>query len=429
LAVWYRAFEDVSSQAYLYVPFKKSALFKSANYWKDFKIVESKMTVGDNFTAETNLGDKKIADVKYIITNLNPLEVEIGYKNHDESAFSENLSGNIQIPTSFLDANDLVYTITGIGKKAFLNTDISSIVLPSSIKYIAKDAFLGCTNLSDIEIPQNVENIESAFINCQSIKNVTVNWRNPSSVLIADGNFSLISDEATLYVPAGTKERYDIDESWRMFSRIVESSPVYIDDISTHNSSKTTLSVNMNNSGVILGIQFEVKLPEGISIVNNDGNLAFFTTERTKGMTIMGRKNPDEDNSYLFVLFSPEGSSIKGTEGAIVNFEINVAAGVDIGKYNMLIDNIFITSSTFETIAPSSVISDIVINNIFKGDINNDGNITAKDASLVLQLVAKKVTPETEGVTYGAADVNDDGQVTAKDASMILQYVAKKITW
>ena len=95
----------------------------------------------------------------------------------------------------------------------------------------------------------------------------------------------------------------------------------------------------------------------------------------------------------------------------------------------MLIDNIFITSSTFETIAPSSVISDIVINNIFKGDINNDGNITAKDASLVLQLVAKKVTPETEGVTYGAADVNDDGQVTAKDASMILQYVAKKITW
>ena len=63
------------------------------------------------------------------------------------------------------------------------------------------------------------------------------------------------------------------------------------------------------------------------------------------------------------------------------------------------------------------------------GDVNGDGNITAQDSSLVLQLVAKKVTSETEGVTYGAADVNGDGQVTAQDASLILQYVAKKITW
>jgi hypothetical protein len=64
-----------------------------------------------------------------------------------------------------------------------------------------------------------------------------------------------------------------------------------------------------------------------------------------------------------------------------------------------------------------------------KGDVNGDGNVTAQDASLVLQLVAKKISSTSTGIVYGAADVNSDNDVTAQDASLILQYVAKKITW
>ena len=43
------------------------------------------------------------------------------------------------------------------------------------------------------------------------------------------------------------------------------------------------------------------------------------------------------------------------------------------------------------------------------------------------QLVAKKITAATEGIVYDAADVNADGMVTAQDASLIQQHVAKKI--
>ena len=61
------------------------------------------------------------------------------------------------------------------------------------------------------------------------------------------------------------------------------------------------------------------------------------------------------------------------------------------------------------------------------GDVNGDGSITAQDASLVQQLVAKKVTAATAGIVYEGADVNGDGAVTAQDASLIQQHVAKKI--
>ena len=69
------------------------------------------------------------------------------------------------------------------------------------------------------------------------------------------------------------------------------------------------------------------------------------------------------------------------------------------------------------------------INDILIGDVNGDGEITVQDASLVLQLVAKKIVPTDDGIVYEAADVNDDGDVTPQDASLILQYVAKKISW
>ena len=46
------------------------------------------------------------------------------------------------------------------------------------------------------------------------------------------------------------------------------------------------------------------------------------------------------------------------------------------------------------------------------GDVNGDGEITAQDASLILQLVAKKIG--SESIIYDAADVNNDGEDNKK---------------
>jgi len=62
---------------------------------------------------------------------------------------------------------------------------------------------------------------------------------------------------------------------------------------------------------------------------------------------------------------------------------------------------------------------------IVSGDVDGDGEITAQDASLILQLVAGKITAES--LIDEAADVDGDEEVTAQDASLILQHVAGKI--
>ena len=59
------------------------------------------------------------------------------------------------------------------------------------------------------------------------------------------------------------------------------------------------------------------------------------------------------------------------------------------------------------------------------GDINNDGEITLKDATLLLQHVNKVATLDDSQLT--AADINGDGSITLKDATLLLQYVNKLI--
>lgn len=59
------------------------------------------------------------------------------------------------------------------------------------------------------------------------------------------------------------------------------------------------------------------------------------------------------------------------------------------------------------------------------GDINGDGEITLKDATLLLQHVNKVATLENNQLA--AADINGDGGITLKDATLLLQYVNKII--
>jgi len=64
---------------------------------------------------------------------------------------------------------------------------------------------------------------------------------------------------------------------------------------------------------------------------------------------------------------------------------------------------------------------------IIYGDVDGDGEVTAYDASLVLQYVVGKYNLDDERA-FAAAAVNDGVEVTAYDASLILQYVVNKIS-
>ena len=102
------------------------------------------------------------------------------------------------------------------------------------------------------------------------------------------------------------------------------------------------------------------------------------------------------------------------------------------GGTQTIVKNIEIIDITGKTVVEDTVdkaISGTTRNFRFKlgavGDVNNDGNITASDASSIQKHISNLISLTNEDLLV--ADVNADGKVTASDASAIQKYVAKLI--
>ena len=94
-------------------------------------------------------------------------------------------SGAIVIPASVI-YEGLTYTVWEIGQSAFSGcSDLTDVTIPNSVTTIAFTAFNSCRNLTSLIIGNSVRGIDAAaFVNCSGLTNVTI----PNSVTVIGGN-------------------------------------------------------------------------------------------------------------------------------------------------------------------------------------------------------------------------------------------------
>ena len=67
------------------------------------------------------------------------------------------------------------YTVVGIDWFAFHDSDLKTVSLPPTLRYIGEKAFINCYNLKNIDIPDMVEDIgDEAFSGCTSLASLTI---------------------------------------------------------------------------------------------------------------------------------------------------------------------------------------------------------------------------------------------------------------
>ena len=359
------------------------------------------------------------------------------------SAF-DNCSGltSVTIPNSvtkigeyaFVDCSGLTSvtipnSVTSIGCAAFYGcSGLTSMTIPNSVTSIDEGTFYSCSGLTSVTIPNSVTSIESeAFYGCSGLTSVKVMRKEPPT-MIYGCSFSDVSN-ILLYVPYGSKAKYEAAQYWKDFnirmlsdsngddtvneidysgvaSHIMGESPaafdaeasdvdvngtvdvrdyvgianiittgsiyggtsnnakaamskgaampvtddsnadnvIYVENVSGSKNSQVELSVRMRNASDIRGFQFDLYLPEGVTMANNaKASLSSDRLAAGDAHTLMADEM--SDGAVRFLCSSMNDENFAGGDGEIATLTVNIADNVANGDYDVVVKNAIMTET------------------------------------------------------------------------------------
>ena len=134
-----------------------------------------------------------VGGLKYTV--INNVSVKVAQQG------SSSISGSVVIPSTVTNGGN-VYSVTSIGGGAFLYcSGLTSVTIPNSVTSIGDNAFLGCSGLTSVIIPNSVTSIgKMAFRGCSGL--ISVSLPN-SGTSIGEQAFSACSSLTSVSIPTG----------------------------------------------------------------------------------------------------------------------------------------------------------------------------------------------------------------------------------
>ena len=215
--------------------------------------------------------------------------------------------------------------------------------------------------------------------------------------------------EVTVYITALEEPNYD--------------NTIYMDNVEVLSGTEAVLSVKMKNTVVAEGFEFNLYLPEGITVVTDEDGLPDVTlsTERTNS-----RKTNSfdavlrEDGSLRVLGASTNGSTISGNDGEIVQVKVAIADDMEEGDYIACVKDIAISDENSVSYTSAMTTSSIKVNAYIVGDANKDRAVDVADFIAVAHHLLEN-TPAS--FHPKAADANQDEKLDVADLTAIAHLI------
>lgn len=153
----------------------------------------------------------------------------------------------------------------------------------------------------------------------------------------------------------------------------VGSNTMYIEDIVCKPDTQIVIPVNMVNDTKITAFQFDLYLPEGVTIAEENGKLKIALTAERKTAQHLIRSSQLPNGGRRIIAYSSMNVPFNMNEGALVNITVNIAKTIEGGSHNIQMKNIRLVKLDASEIVTASRIS---ILNIEKEDPNKPYTLT-----------------------------------------------------
>ena len=190
-------------------------------------------------------------------------------------------------------------------------------------------------------------------------------------------------------------------------------------DATVFHGETIVIPVTMTNADQIVSFQTDIFLPEGLEIVQDDGDYVIDPSPRmTHTHSIMS--NDVSSGAVRVLCYSSNYKPFTGNSGDDL-FYITIKASDDAaGDYNIELRNTLFTTSNFDEIAAPDVAANVNVLAYILGDANDSGTVTVTDVVVTSQYVLE-MNPNP--FVFDAADVNVDGNITVTDVTRIAWMV------
>lgn len=199
---------------------------------------------------------------------------------------------------------------------------------------------------------------------------------------------------------------------------------IYASDIEAKTGTQVLLPICMDNVNEITALQFDLYLPEGITIAKDEDDFHIMELSERATARHTFESADMTDGAVRVICYSTRNTVFTGNAGEMMYVTVNVAEELADGEYEVLIKEIELTTPEEVAYNVPVTTSKITVFSYTKGDINDDGKISVTDITGLVNLILS-------GADYTenrAADVNEDRKLSVTDITGLVNLILNPAT-
>ena len=237
-------------------------------------------------------------------------------------------------------------------------------------------------NEIELELTSGEKHQLTANVFPNNATNKNVNWSSSNeNVAVVDGEGLITA------ITSGTCQVKAVadDGSGKTASCLVtveKNNKLTLTEVAECSGGRNTMNVILSDEETVLGFQFDLILPVGVSIPTDDKGELLAQLMGNASSTHSITSSKVNDTQYRFIVTSLSGKSISSSGGDGMTITIDVAEDFAVGKYDITIQDIELTvkrGNDYEDVHPRNNTTTLTITEAIMGDVNGDTRVSVTD--------------------------------------------------